>query len=187
MTGIAWQRAWTNVHTTGPSDPIKSTRYVATLEIIPTNERLAAIHLTTTTSCARCRATDTLLHRLIACEEGPVIWTWTKTRIPAILRIHLKHIPGGWTLRPTFHHWPLPKAGDDNMDRGPSSRLLTPDTETPLSYRLHGLSATSPLERMPPSTQDTYSRKVPGCLEVCQPVLRYNNNTNKIRVSLHLV
>jgi len=36
------------------------------------------IHLTTTTSCVRCGATDTLPHRLIACEEGPVIWTWTK-------------------------------------------------------------------------------------------------------------
>jgi len=104
--GIAWQRVWKNVHTTGISDPIKSTWYAAIHEIIPNNERLAAIHLTTTTSCMRCGATDTLLHRLIACEEGPVIWTWTKTRIGAILRIHPTHIPGEWTLRPTFHHWP---------------------------------------------------------------------------------
>ena len=105
--GIAWQRVWANVHTTGLFDRIKSTWYAAIHEIIPTNERLAAIHLTTTTSCVRCGATDTLLHRLIACEEGSVIWTSTKTRIAAILLIHLTHIPGEWTLRPTFHHWPF--------------------------------------------------------------------------------
>jgi len=35
--GIAWQRVWTNVHTTGLSDPIKSTWHAAIHEIIPTN------------------------------------------------------------------------------------------------------------------------------------------------------
>jgi len=49
------------------------------------------------------------------------------------------------------------------MDRGPSSSIPSPDTATPLSYRLHGLPATSPLERVPPSTHDTHSRKVPEC------------------------
>jgi len=49
--GIAWQRVWTNVHTTGLSDPIKPTWQAAIHEIIPINERLAAIHLTTTTFC----------------------------------------------------------------------------------------------------------------------------------------
>ena len=56
-----------------------------------------------------CGVTDALLHRLIDCEKGPVIWNWTKTRIAAILRIHPKHIPGEWTLRPTFRHWPTQK------------------------------------------------------------------------------
>jgi len=36
--GIAWQRVWTNVHTTGLSEPIQSTWYAAIHEIIPTNE-----------------------------------------------------------------------------------------------------------------------------------------------------
>jgi len=67
--GFAWQRVWTNVQTTGRSDPIISTWYAGIHEIIPANERLAAIHLTTTTSYVRCRTTDTLLHRLIVCEE----------------------------------------------------------------------------------------------------------------------
>ena len=107
--GIALQRVWKNVNTTVLSDHIKSAWYTAVHEIIPTNERLTAIHLTTTTSCVRCGATDTLLHRLISCEEGSVIWTWTKTRIAAILRINPTHIPGEWTLRPTFHHRPPEK------------------------------------------------------------------------------
>ena len=161
--GIAWQRVWKNVHTTGLSDLIKATWYAAIHEIIHTNESLAAIHLTTTTSCVRCGATDTLLHRLIACEEGPVIWTWTKTRTAAILRIHPTHIPEERILRPTFHHWPPPKTGGDSMDRSPSSSIPSPDTATPLAKRLHGLLATSPLERISPSTQDTHSRKIPGC------------------------
>lgn len=50
-----------------------------------------------------------------------------------------------WTLRPTFRHCPSKKAGGDNMDRVPSSTIPSPNRATPLSYRLHGLSATSPL------------------------------------------
>ena len=88
----------------------------------------------------------------------------TKTRMAAILRIHPKHIPGEWTIRPNFHYWPPPtEAGGDNMDRGPSSSLPSPDTATPISCRLHGFSETSPMERLPSSNQDTHSRKVHGC------------------------
>jgi len=45
-----------------------------------------------------------------------------------------------------------PKAGSD-MDRSPSSSIPSPDTATPLSYRLHGLPATNPLKKVPPNTQ----------------------------------
>jgi len=160
--GIAWQRVWTNVHTTGISDRITLTWYPAINEIIPTNKRLAAIHITTTTSCVRCRATDTLLHRLIACEEGPVIWTWTNTRIAATLRKHPTHTRG---IDPTPYIPSLapPKAGGDNMDRGSSCSIPSPDTATPLPYRQHGLLVTSPLERVTPSTLDTHCTKIPEC------------------------
>jgi len=57
-----------------------------------------------------------------------------------------------------------PTTGGDNMDRSPSSSIPSPDVATPLVKRLHGLLATSPLERISPSTQDTHSRKVPGCV-----------------------
>jgi len=81
---------------------------------------------------------------------------------------------GNTTYKPQTHtrgvdstpDFPLlnpPKAGGDNMDRGLSSTTPSPDTATPLSHRLHELPATSQLESVPPSTQDTHSRKVPGC------------------------
>ena len=89
--------------------PQNSTSNAAMHDIVPTNERLAAIHLKTTTSCARCGATDTLLHRLTECEEGPVIWAWTRARIAAILHVNLKHMSEEWTLRPIFHYWPPQK------------------------------------------------------------------------------
>jgi len=103
---ISWPRVCANLHAAGLSDSIKSTWYAAIHDIIPTNERLAAIHLTTTTSCSRSGAADTLLHRLTVSEEGPVIWTWTRARIAAILRVHPKYISEEWTLRPIFHYWP---------------------------------------------------------------------------------
>ena len=68
---------------------IKSTWYAAIHDIIPTNERLAAIHLTNTKSYTPCGATDTLQHRNAKYEEGPVISKWTTSRIAALLRIHL--------------------------------------------------------------------------------------------------
>jgi len=106
--GIAWQRVWTNVHTTGLSDPIKSTWYAAIHEIIPTNERLAAIHLTTTTSCVRCGAayttasTNCLRGRTSDMDLDENQDSGNTTHTP-------KHIPEEWTLRPTFHHWPPQK------------------------------------------------------------------------------
>jgi hypothetical protein len=102
------------------------------------------------------------MHRLISCEEGPVIWTWTKTRIAAILRIHPNTYQGNGPYA-RLSITGSPKAGGDNMDRGPSRSIPSPDKVTPLSNRLRGLPATSPLERVPPSTQDTHSRKVPVC------------------------
>jgi len=49
------------------------------------------------------------------------------------------------------------------MDHGPSRSIPSPDTARPLSYRIHGIPAKSPLEREPLDTQETHSGKVPGC------------------------
>jgi hypothetical protein len=103
---ISWQRVWAILHAAGLPDSIKSTWYAAIHDVIPTNERLAAIHLTNMTSCSRSGAADTLLHRLTECEKGPAIWTWTRARITAILRVHPEYISEEWTLRPIFRYWP---------------------------------------------------------------------------------
>jgi hypothetical protein len=93
-------------------DSVKSALFAAIHDIIPTNERLAAIHLTSVTSCIRCGVTEALLHRITQCGKGPVIWTWIRARIAALLRVHSQHISEEWTLRPTFHYWPAQKQED---------------------------------------------------------------------------
>ena len=103
---LPWQRVWANLHLAGLSDKTKLKRYAAIQDILPTNERLATINLATTTTCSRCGTTDTLQHRITECEEGAVIWNWTRARIAAILRVEKKYVSEEWTLRPTFHFWP---------------------------------------------------------------------------------
>jgi len=84
---------------------IKSTWYAAIHDIIPTNERLAVIHVMNTASCTRCGATDRLLHRNTKYEEDPVIWAWTRARIAALLRVHPKYVSEEWTIGPIFRYW----------------------------------------------------------------------------------
>jgi hypothetical protein len=103
---LPWQRVWANLRTAGLSDTIKSTWYAAIHDIVPTNERLAAINLATTTTCSRCGTTDTLQHRITECEEGAVIRNWTRARTAAILRVDNKYVSEEWTLRPIFQFWP---------------------------------------------------------------------------------
>jgi len=50
-------------------------------------------YITASTNCLRGRTSDMDLN---------------KNQVAAILRIYPKHIPGEWTLRPTFHHCPSP-------------------------------------------------------------------------------
>jgi hypothetical protein len=103
---LSWQRVWANLLTAGLSDTIKSTWYAAIHDILPTNERLTAINLATMTTCWRCGTTDTLQHRITECEEGAVIWNWTRARIAAILRVDKKYVSEEWALRPIFQFWP---------------------------------------------------------------------------------
>ena len=49
--------------------------------------------------------TDTLAHRISKCNEGPVIWNWTKARMAAILRLHPSTIPEDWALLLTYKFW----------------------------------------------------------------------------------
>jgi hypothetical protein len=103
---ISWRRTWKNLHMVGLPDPVTSKWYTAIHDIVHTNERLATIHLTPTTDCQLWGTTDTLLHKITACEEGPVIWNWTRPRTAAIPRVHPRHISAERTVRPAFHFWP---------------------------------------------------------------------------------
>jgi hypothetical protein len=49
-----WKRVWTNLHASAVPEVIKSTWYTALHDLIPTNDRLAAIILTETPACASC-------------------------------------------------------------------------------------------------------------------------------------
>jgi hypothetical protein len=100
---IPWPRVWKNVYKERLRDPVKSLWYAAIHDILPTNERLAAIKLKTLTTCSTCGNNYTFLHRITRCEEGPVIWNWTRELIAKIMRTDSRSIPEDWILQPTYH------------------------------------------------------------------------------------
>jgi len=112
-----------------PGDnPIAVNKYI----IFPTNERLAAIGLTDTSSCVHCGHLDTLQLRIVDCGERPVIWYWTRARIAVILRTDPRWISVEWTLRPDFEIWP-PQRGSSHIDPGTLDCLQPGVHETPLA------------------------------------------------------
>jgi hypothetical protein len=106
---LTWKRVWRNLHTRGLADTVTSEWYAAILDIIPTRQHLAAINLAPNTTCVICGEIDTLIHRISICNEGPVIWNWTKVRTAAILRVSPFTIPEEWALRPSYNLWPSQK------------------------------------------------------------------------------
>jgi hypothetical protein len=102
----SWKIVWRNLQTAGLSDTVRSTWYKVIHDIVPTCERLAAIKIVPTVKCVICNETDTILHRIVQCTEGAIIWNWTRTRIAAILRVHQSVIPEEWTIRPVHKVWP---------------------------------------------------------------------------------
>ena len=89
---IPWTRVWTTLHTAWLPERLKSLWYKVIHDIVPTKERLAAIHLSDTELCNQCGKTDTLQHRITDCGERAIIWNWTRTRIAALLCIDLRYI-----------------------------------------------------------------------------------------------
>jgi hypothetical protein len=75
-------------------------------DILPTNERLHKIRLSTTEKCRICNEKDTLQHRITGCREGTRIWGWTREKIATMMRIDQRYIPEEWTVRPQFKLWP---------------------------------------------------------------------------------
>ena len=104
--GIPWRRIWTHLHASVVRDMVKSAWFAAIHDTVPTNDRLAAIQLTNTSSCTRCGEPDSIQHTINECTEGRLIWTWTRAKLGMILRMDPRHIPPDWPIRPAFHYWP---------------------------------------------------------------------------------
>jgi hypothetical protein len=106
---VTWKKVWKNLHTTGLTDTVTSEWYAAIHDIIPTGHRLVAINLAQNATGVQCGESDTLSHRITRCNEGPVIWTWTKVRMAATLRVSRSNIPEERALLPTYKFRPSQK------------------------------------------------------------------------------
>ena len=112
-----WKQVWKNLHTAWVAEETTSIWYTVLHDIVPTNERLYAIRLVKSDRCRHCNRRDTLIHRLMAYNEGMAIWWWTKERLAQLLRMDQRHIPDDWCLRPQFLLWPPQRhKAIDNMD-----------------------------------------------------------------------
>jgi len=60
---IPLTRVWTTLHTVSMPERLKSLWHTVIHDIVHTNERLAAMHLSDTELCNQCGKTDTLQHR----------------------------------------------------------------------------------------------------------------------------
>jgi hypothetical protein len=123
---VKLDRVWQNLHESRAPEEVRSAWSAVIHDILPTRERLAAVILTDTTTCRQCNANDSLSQRLTECEEGPAIWTWTKSKIALMLRIDPKHVPISWALHPDYNICPLPQETESCiLDTSPHG--LVPD------------------------------------------------------------
>jgi hypothetical protein len=82
-----WELVWKNLHEIPATESTKATWYVAINDLVATNSRLEAIHVSDTAECARCSQRDTLQHRITDCGEEPVIWNRLSQMLGHILRM----------------------------------------------------------------------------------------------------
>jgi hypothetical protein len=59
-----------------------------------------------TDTCRLFTGSDTLLHRLVECGNGPEQWAWVQERKAAVLRMDNSWIPDTWLKRPQLTLWP---------------------------------------------------------------------------------
>jgi hypothetical protein len=93
----------------GLADTELSIWYQVIHDIVPSRQRLAAHRIVAAVQCVLCEGVDTLLHRLVQCVTGAVLWTWTRGRIARFLRVDHTVILDEWFLRPAYHFWPPTK------------------------------------------------------------------------------
>ena len=103
---VVWSRVWKNLHTSGLTPNVKSVWYAAIHDILPTHDRLASINLVPTSQCPRCTDEDSVVHRVLHCQDGPLQWAWTRQKLALILRTEARHIPNNWVTTPDMLLWP---------------------------------------------------------------------------------
>ena len=86
-----WTTIWKNLHEERVPEKSKVTWHGDIHGIMPTHDRLHKILMVLTDLCRLCNKTDTLLHRLTECGEGPTMWEWTRWRLAIILRTDPKY------------------------------------------------------------------------------------------------
>ena len=101
-----WTTIWKNLHEAPVPETSKVTWHGVIHDIVPTHDRLHKIQMVPIDLCGLCNKTDTLLHRLTECGEGPTMWEWTRWCLVIILRTDPKYVPNEWLLRPTLKLWP---------------------------------------------------------------------------------
>ena len=107
--GTPWRRTWTNLHAAPVPEMVKSAWFAVFHDTVPTKDRLAAIRLTNTRSCARYGEPDSIhsiQHTVTECTEGRLIWTRTRKKLGMILRMDPRHIPTDWPIRSAFQYCP---------------------------------------------------------------------------------
>jgi len=102
---IDWERVWKNLHSRVLSASLTSTWYVVIHEIVPTNDRLEAIHLSPTSARSNCGQEDSIPHR-IRLWRRPDHMELGTDEMGIILRMDPKYTFKEWTLRPFFIFWP---------------------------------------------------------------------------------
>jgi hypothetical protein len=107
----SWKNVWKNLHDAWIAPTIHTVWYQVIYDIVPTNDRLARIHLSDTAQCPHCGRTNTILRRLTECNDTAQIWNWTRARIAMMLRTEPRHVRPEWTIRPEFHFWPPRRRG----------------------------------------------------------------------------
>jgi hypothetical protein len=79
-----WARVWSNIQSRTLSMRARSHWFMAVHDIVPTNNRLHAIHRAPSDRCQFCGKWDTILHRLTTCGHAATIWRWLKERLKTI-------------------------------------------------------------------------------------------------------
>jgi len=83
---IDWKAVWPNLVETPSLESDIVHWYKVIHDVIPTNDRLHCIRMSSTDGCNECHKKDTLIHRLTECDEGRDTWALVKSIIAQMLR-----------------------------------------------------------------------------------------------------